>query len=94
LSTVFDVASVSVDGGTALNVIQNAIEITIQDATTTPNVELTVQNEVGVVEVTTPGPQGPAGLQNVYVQATDPSKDSNGDTVWGSAETNYIWIPV
>lgn len=47
-----------------------------------------------VVQVQVPGAQGPPGLQNVFVQSTDPSKDGSGNTIWGSAETNYIWIQV
>ena len=47
-----------------------------------------------VVRVVTRGPQGPAGLQNVFVSETDPSKDENGNLIWGPEQQNFVWIRI
>lgn len=62
--------------------------------------EWSVQNvtvktaDTKVVRVVTQGPQGPAGLQNVFVSATDPSKDKDGNLIWGPEQENFVWIRI
>jgi hypothetical protein len=58
------------------------------------SVEIVTDGALGPVltEIVT-GPQGPPGLQNVFIQESDPSKDENGNTIWGMNELNRIWIP-
>lgn len=72
MSTHADVANVNVGADFTTTVVQ-------QDP-------LTVVVGPNVAEVAVPGPQGPPGLQNVFVQPTDPSAG------WGAGQTNFIWI--
>jgi hypothetical protein len=92
VSTVFDVTGVAVDGGTSVAIDSGIDSITLTDDTTAPNVTIDVPQELESIVVEVPGIQGPPGVQNLYVQSDDPSKDGNGNTIWGTEQTNYIWI--
>jgi hypothetical protein len=95
MSTVFDVTSVIINADTALTASVDAIDTaTITDAMEPVTVSIDATEVVSQVAVQVPGLQGPPGLKNVYVSpaSEDPSKDSNGVTIWGLAEKDYIWI--
>jgi anion-transporting ArsA/GET3 family ATPase len=87
-----DIASFTVENTTiAVEDVTASVVVSVEPAM---EIQVTTETTVGPVltEIVT-GPQGPPGAQNLYVQAADPSKDENGNTIWGAAETNYIWIP-
>lgn len=88
MSTVFDVTGISVDGGATTALIAGVDQVTITDATSIPNVTVSVPDPVDTVTVEVPGIQGPPGLQNVFVSSTDPSAG------WGAAQTGFIWIQI
>jgi hypothetical protein len=87
VSTIFDIDTIVADE-TTINVGSVPTTITLQDSLTPMQVALTVNTSPEIVAVEIPGPQGPPGLQNVYVQTTDPAVQYS----WGAAEANYIWI--
>lgn len=90
MSTVFDVTSIVVDGGTPA-AFDTAIDtVTISDVTTTPSVTISNPETVDVVNIEVPGMQGPPGLKNVYIQSENPATQYG----WGIEETNFIWIPI
>jgi hypothetical protein len=92
MSTVFDVEGIFVEGESSV-AIDSAIDtITITDAMAVQNVTLDVPQELETTVIQVPGIQGPPGVQNLYVQSDDPRKDGNGNTIWGTEKTNYIWI--
>jgi len=86
MSTVFDAASIDVAElpNTALGVAPSTIVITVP--TTATSVSITAPNTVGSIDIEVPGPQGPPGLQNVYVSETQP--------VWGPEEEGFIWAEI
>ena len=88
MSTVFDVNALTVNGSGTTSMGTSITDIVITDATIVPNVDIIVNSEVESIEVQVPGPQGPPGLQNVYVGPTDPSVLYG----WGPEETDFIWI--
>jgi hypothetical protein len=81
--SIYDVAEIS---------IIDRDETTHGPVSTATNLEVAVltDNPVQLVEVVSEGPQGPKGVQNVYIQSNDPSVQFN----WGPAEEDYIWIKV
>jgi hypothetical protein len=81
MSTVFEVTSVSVDGGAASTFDAGIDTITIENAFDTPNVTISTPQDVEIVEVQVPGIQGPPGLQNVFVSDTAPSTPTLND-IW------------
>lgn len=46
------------------------------------NINVPAPTDTNVIDVITAGPQGPPGVQNVYVQPTPPS----------SPQVNWIWV--
>lgn len=57
--------------------------------------EIVIRTEASpgpVIKEIVTGPQGAPGLQNVYIQADDPSNVPGSE--WGAAETGFIWIEV
>jgi hypothetical protein len=90
MSTIYDVASMTVDGGTAVNVSAPVTTISVVTALTDQIITITPPATTEVVEVQTAGPQGAPGLQNVYIQSTDPAQQFG----WGPAQTNFVWIQV
>lgn len=85
MSTVFDIETIVADD-TEINVEHVPTTITLEDAITPLVIDIEIPNAIQVVTIEVPGPQGPPGVQNVYVQSTDPS------TGWGVEEENYVWI--
>lgn len=94
MSTVFDVESVSIIEDTTTTFLDGVDSVTITDATTWPSVTIDVPADMPAAIVEVPGVQGAPGLQNVYAQLADPSKDELGNTIWGAEETGFIWIEV
>ena len=86
MSTVFDAASITVAELplTGLGVAPSSITITVP--TTVTSVSLTAPNTAGSIDIQVPGPQGPPGLQNVYMSETQP--------LWGPEEEGYIWAEI
>lgn len=68
----------------------NIDTIQFVDAFTVPDVELNLDQTVDLIEVTVQGPQGPPGLQNVFVQTENPALQYG----WGPEQENYIWLEV
>lgn len=91
MSTVFDVTGITVSADVEIPVTINSVEsVTIADAMVTPTVTLESDLMVSQIDVEVPGPQGPPGVQNVYVGATNPATIPGQE--WGAEEINYIWI--
>lgn len=89
---VLDVTNMSVAELGSINLGNVVDNITISDSMAAPSVTLTVPTEVSVLTISTAGPQGPAGAQNLYTQDTDPSNVPGEE--WGIAEKGYVWIEV
>jgi hypothetical protein len=87
MSTVFDAAAISVaeSPNSALGVAPSTIAITVP--TTVTSVSIAAPNTTSSVDIQVPGPQGPPGLQNVYVSDTPP-------TGWGPEEEGFIWAQI
>lgn len=81
MSTIFDVTAVSVEGNADV-VISTATmpTITVTDMTV-PQVSLKVEQEVEVLQIAVPGPQGPPGVQNLFVSSTPPQNPTLND-IW------------
>lgn len=90
MSTIYDVASMSIDGGTNVNVSAPLSTITVVPALVDQTITIVPPASTSIVEVQTAGPQGAPGLQNVYIQSNDPSVQYG----WGPEETNFVWIQV
>ena len=88
MSSVFDIGSVQVDTHpeVVLGVVPTNIDIEMETDVT--NIEIVDNTDVEVVEVQVPGPQGPPGLKNVYIQENDPSVEYD----WGMEQAGYVWI--
>lgn len=84
MSSFADITSVSVDGQEDIVFGNPVTEIVIEDALLVPSIELQVPNEITTIEIAVEGPQGPPGVQNVFVQSTAPT----------SPNLNDIWIQV
>lgn len=85
MGLIKDVTAISIDQGADVTVGTGAVEtITIDDATVAETITLNVTATPEMVEITTVGPQGPPGLQNVYVQTTAPT----------APNLNDIWIQI
>lgn len=84
MSTIFDVTSVKVEGNTDVVLSSSPMpEISITD-TSIPQVTLQVQQAVETVQVAVEGPQGPPGVQNLFVSSTPPQ----------NPKINDIWIQI
>lgn len=81
MSTVFDVRQISATG---------ADDVSFSTVTSVPLINLSVPNTISSIAINVPGPQGPRGVQNVFVSSANPAV-ANG---WGPAESGYIWIEV
>ena len=91
MSTIFDAAEISVEENP--DVILGSGTIAVTEVTLSQDVqtvEIVVDGEVATAQVEVPGPQGPAGLQNVYVQANDPSAEYG----WGPEQEGFIWAQI
>jgi hypothetical protein len=89
MSLVFDAKSITVDGGTSVDVDLNVASIEINAALPVTEVSVEVPNATQTVQVEVPGMRGPAGVKNVYIQPNNPAVEFG----WGPEETNYVWIP-
>ena len=79
MATVFDVDAISIEAEDETQVVSGiAIDETV---TITPT-------PATIVQVTTEGPQGPPGLQNVYIQSNDPAVEFG----WGPEEEGFVWL--
>lgn len=86
MSTIFDIKSLTIDDGTVIDVsgtLAGGI-----------SADITVPNTISSIDIQVPGMQGPAGNQNVFSGTTDPSKDVDGNTVWGAEEEGNVWLKV
>ena len=86
MSTIFDIKTLTVDDGTVVDVsgtLNGGI-----------SADITVPNTIYALDIQVPGLQGPAGNQNVYTGTNDPSKDADGNTIWGAEETGNVWLKV
>lgn len=91
MSTIFDAAEITIDETT--DVVLGSGSISTVDITLSQDVqtvEVTVDTEIATAVIEVPGPQGPAGLQNVYVQANDPAVEYG----WGAEEAGFIWAQI
>lgn len=88
MTSVLDVSTLTVTEQGADSEFVPA-EVILTNSMLTESIELTVESIVDTVEVVTAGMQGRPGLQNVFVDATDPSDES-----WGEAQKNFIWVKI
>lgn len=79
--SVFDVG--------VMNVLADDELVSTTEFGTISQVNIVVEGQ-SVTEVVTAGPQGPPGLQNVYIQTNDPSVEFN----WGPEEEGFVWIQI
>lgn len=79
---------VAEDQTISIETVQTGVSVVVPEVT-----EIVITTEAGlgpVVKELVTGPQGPAGLQNVYVQTDDPAIEYG----WGMEQKDFIWIPV
>lgn len=82
---VTDIASVVVGaGGPTVAYQASTLTITVVEPSTVGMVGLPILSPFSVLQVTTPGLQGPKGDQNVYVGATAPA----------NPQLNWIWFKI
>jgi hypothetical protein len=85
MGLIKDVTAISIDQGADVIIGTGAVEqIVIDDATVAEEVVLNITSNPEIIEIIDVGPQGPPGLQNVYVQSTAPT----------SPNLNDIWIQI
>jgi hypothetical protein len=88
---ISDVRTVIVDGTMTATFTQPVASIQINvPPPTAASIILTVPDGPEVIQIATPGVQGPPGVKNVYVQEADPAVQYG----WGPEDANKIWIPI
>lgn len=88
MSSLFDVTGIAVDEGQFVALIDGIQQVTVQVDQPVSTVTITADSGPEVLQIEVPGPQGPPGLQNVYIQTNDPSIEYS----WGMDEKDFIWI--
>lgn len=86
MGLITDVTSLEIEGEDPIAVSSQTTTVTIQDAFSVPDITITPATGPEIVEVQVAGPQGPPGLQNVYIQETAPD--------WGPEQEGFIWAEI
>jgi hypothetical protein len=90
MGLITEVTVLDIEGEDPIAVSASITDIVVQDAFVAPDLTLTPATGPEIVEVQVAGPQGPAGLQNVYVQENDPAVEFG----WGAEEEGFIWAQI
>lgn len=83
MATHADIANVQVGaGGPTVAYTATEMVVTVVEATDIGMVGVPIPEPFEVLEVVTPGIQGPQGVQNVFISSTPPSNPVPNQTIW------------
>lgn len=90
MGLISDVTDLEIEGEDTISIAAAVSSITIEDAFAVPDITITPFAGPEILEVQVAGPQGPPGLQNVYIQSNDPAVEFG----WGAEEAGFVWIQI
>jgi hypothetical protein len=90
MSLMADVANITIQDRPMMAVGRVPQSMTITVPRDSLNIEVTVPQRAAHIDINVPGPQGPPGLKNVYVQQNNPAVEFG----WGPEQEGFIWARI